>query len=206
MKILHIDSSVLGNHSVTRELGADLVRALQRRHAGSTVDYRDLAAAPLQHLSAETFAARMNPQAELSAEQRRDVEAGNQALDNFLAADTIVIGAPMYNFSIPSQLKAWIDRIVVAGKTFSYSAAGPEGLAKGKKTFVISARGGFYGADSAAAGLDFQEAYLRGVLGFIGVTDIEFIRAEGLNMGPEQRAQSLLAAHREIQPELPIAA
>src|SRR5471032_2718196 len=138
MKILHIDSSVLGNHSVTRELGADLVRALQRRHAGSTVDYRDLAAAPLQHLSAETFAARMNPQAELSAEQRRDVEAGNQALDNFLAADTIVIGAPMYNFSIPSQLKVWVDRSGVAWRAYSYYAPAPKGLAIAKKTFLIT--------------------------------------------------------------------
>jgi FMN-dependent NADH-azoreductase len=206
MKLLHIDSSVLGNHSATRELGADVVRALQQRHPGSSSVYRDLAATPLQHFSGGTLAARMNPQAELTAEQRRDVDAGDQALDEFLAADTVVIGAPMYNFSIPSQLKAWIDRIVVAGKSFRHSATGAEGLAKGKKVVVVSARGNFYGPGSPAAGLDFQEAYLRAVLGFIGVTDIEFIRAEGLHVSPEQRTQSMLDAHREIDKELPAAA
>jgi FMN-dependent NADH-azoreductase len=103
-------------------------------------------------------------------------------MDQFLASDVIVIGAPMYNFSIPSQLKAWIDRIAVAGKTFRYGPNGPEGLAKGKKVVIASARGGAYGDESPA---DFQEPYLRHVFGFLGISDIEFVRAEGVAHGPE---------------------
>ena len=131
------------------------------------------------------------------------VEAADaqRVMQDFLDADVIVIGAPMYNFSIPSQLKAWIDRIVVAGKTFRYGAGGPEGLAKGKKAVVIVSRGGIYSAEPAAA-LDFQESYLRGVLGFIGITDVEVIRAEGLAMGAEKRATVMAQAQRAIADEL----
>jgi FMN-dependent NADH-azoreductase len=136
----------------------------------------------------------------------RDIEAGERALDDFLAADVIVVGAPMYNFSIPSQLKAWIDRIAVAGKTFRYTEKGPEGLAKGKKVIVVSARGGIYSDGAPAAALDFQENYLRGVFGFVGIEDIEFVRAEGLNYGPAQREQAMTAALNSIAAELPLAA
>jgi FMN-dependent NADH-azoreductase len=202
MKLLHIDSSVLGANSASRKLSASVVNAWQQRHPDVSVVYRDVTAAPLAHFSAATLGARMNPDTQLSDEQRRDVEAGNRALEEFLAADLIVIGTPMYNFSVPSQLKAWIDRILVAGKTFQYSAKGIEGLAKGKKVIVVSARGGFYSAESPMASFDFQEAYLRKVFGFIGISEIEFVRAEGLNISPEQRGKSMKAAQTVIKEEL----
>jgi FMN-dependent NADH-azoreductase len=208
MKLLHIDSSILGTNSATRELGADVVNNWRQRHTTIEVQYVDLASEPLAHLTGEVFAARTAPTVEsLSAKLQGDLEADRRVTSDFLAADVVVIGAPMYNFSIPSQLKAWIDRIVVAGKTFRYTENGPQGLAKGKKVIVISARGGMYGAGSPAAALDFQENYLRGVFGFIGVTDIEFVRAEGLSYGPAQREQAIAAARSSIEArQLPRAA
>ena len=119
-------------------------------------------------------------------------------MEEFLAAEIVVVGAPMYNFSIPSQLKAWIDRLAVAGKTFRYTEKGPEGLAGGKKVIVASSRGGFYRPDTQAAFLDHQESYLRSVFGFFGITDVTFIRAEGVALGAEQRAKAIDAAKSEI--------
>lgn len=202
MKLLHIDSSVLGGYSATRELSGAVVKTWQQRHPDGSVVYHDLGSEPLAHFSADVLGARTNPDAQLTDEQRRDVDAGNLALDEFLASDVIVIGAPMYNFSIPSQLKAWIDRIVVAGKTFKYGATGVEGLAKGKKVIVVSARGGFYSGESPMASFDFQEEYLRKIFGFVGISDVEFVRAEGLSVSPEQRGKSLQSAHHTIQSEL----
>src|SRR5690242_11065449 len=163
MKLLHIDSSILGTHSATRELGAAVVESWRGRQPDIEVQYLDLAREPLGDLTGALIAARSSPPAVAGAELRSDIARSERALDDFLAADVIVVGAPMYNFSIPSQLKAWIDRIAVAGKTFRYTEKGPEGLAKGKKVIVISARGGMYGAGSPAAALDFQENYLRGI-------------------------------------------
>ena len=182
MKLLHIDSSALGAHSVSRDLSAAIVAVWKRREPGLKVRYRDLAAEPLPHWM---------PGADPADVAARD---GGNLLDEFLAADVVVIGAPMYNFGIPSQLKAWIDRIVIAGKTFRYGATSVEGLAGGRKIIIASARGGSYGADSGRADFDFQEAYLRHVFGFIGITDIEFVRAEGLNISPEQRDQAIKLA------------
>jgi FMN-dependent NADH-azoreductase len=199
MKLLHIDSSILGAHSATRELGTALVGSWRQRHPNIEVQYVDLAREPLGDLTGALIAARSASPVAASAELQLDIDRSERALANFLAADVIVVGAPMYNFSIPTQLKAWIDRIVVAGKTFRYTEKGPEGLATGKKVIVISARGGMYGAGSPAAALDFQENYLRGVFGFMGVTDVEFVRAEGLNFGPAQREQAMGAAHGAIQ-------
>jgi FMN-dependent NADH-azoreductase len=199
MKLLHIDSSILGTHSATRELGAALVASWRRRHPNIEVQHVDLAREPLGDLTGALVAARSAVPVAASAELQLDIERSERALADFLAADVIVVGAPMYNFSIPTQLKAWIDRIAVAGKTFRYTEKGPEGLAKGKKVIVISARGGMYGTGSPAAALDFQENYLRGVFGFLGVTDVEFVRAEGLNFGPAQREQAMGAAHGAIQ-------
>lgn len=198
MKLLQIDSSILGAHSATRELGAAQVQSWRQRHPQIEVQYMDLARKPLGDLTGELLAARSGPVAAPAAELQLDIERSERALDDFLVADVVVVGAPMYNFSIPSQLKAWIDRIAVAGKTFRYTEKGPEGLVKGKKVIIISARGGMYGAGSPAAALDFQENYLRGVFGFLGVTDIEFVRAEGLNFGPEQREQAMTAAQDAI--------
>lgn len=186
MNLLHIDSSALGVHSVSRELTRAIGDAWRRDHPQATTVYRDLAAQPLPHWTPVADAA--DPA----------VRGGGEVLDEFLAADVVVIGAPMYNFSVPSTLKAWIDRIAVAGKTFRYGANGAEGLAGAKRVIIASSRGGYYGADTPAAAADFQEAYLRQVFGFLGVTDLEFIRAEGVNIGPEQKAQALAAAHAAI--------
>ena len=123
---------------------------------------------------------------------------GNKVLEDFLAADVVVVGAPMYNFTISSQLKAWLDRVLVAGKTFRYTANGPEGLAGGKRVIVASSRGGFYGKDSAGAAMDFQEPYLRATFAFIGIGDVEFVRAEGLAVGDEHKSTALKSARDAI--------
>ena len=205
MNLLHIDSSILGQNSATRELGAAVVADWQRRNLGSTVQHLDLAREPLEHLSGELFSARAGATPPVSAALAADLARSERVLADFLAADVVVIGAPMYNFSIPSQLKAWIDRIAVAGKTFRYTDKGPEGLVKNKKIVVISSRGGVYSSGPAAS-FDHQESYLRSVFAFIGVTDVEFIRAEALNMGADKRAESMDAAHRTIEAPLPLAA
>ena len=143
MKLLHIDSSVLGPHSVSRQVSAAIVERLRKAKPGLEVSYRDLTLTPLAHLSGPHLAAGQGaaPGGLLQA----DIAAGQTALEEFLAADIIVLGAPMYNFTIPSQLKAWIDRILVAGKTFKYGAQGVEGLAGNKRVIVAISRGGFYG-------------------------------------------------------------
>jgi len=198
MNLLHIDSSILGLNSVSRTLSADIVAAEQDRIPDLTVTYRDLASSPVGHLSGAHLAAAQGAVPE-TLELQKDIDEGQAILAEFLAADIIVIGAPMYNFSVPSQLKAWIDRIAVAGKTFRYGANGVEGLAGKKKVIVASSRGGFYGPDTPAAALDHQESYLRGVFGFLGITDVTFIRAEGVGLGEEQRAKSMEAAKADIR-------
>jgi FMN-dependent NADH-azoreductase len=172
--ILHIDSSITGEASASRELSANIVAQLKSALWGEQIVYRDLAADPLPHLTLDQF-------------------ADTTVLDEFLAADTIVIGAPMYNFTLPTQLKAWIDRIVIAGRTFHYGPNGPEGLAKGKRVIVALTRGGFYNEGSPAAGLEYLERYLSGVFNFIGI-DPEFVAADGLAISPEQRAESISQA------------
>jgi FMN-dependent NADH-azoreductase len=196
MKLLHLDSSPLGQHSVTRELSAAVVAQWRHDHADVTVTYRDLASDPLSHWAPLPREALDS----LPAEARAEVERNEATMQEFLDSDVIVIGAPMYNFGVPSQLKAWIDRVAVAGRTFRYGANGAEGLVTGKKVIVASARGGMY-AGTAFQAADFQEAYLRQVLGFLGVSDIEFVRAEGIGFGPEQRAASIAAAKAGISRE-----
>ncbi|MDO1528687.1 NAD(P)H-dependent oxidoreductase [Fulvimonas sp. R45] len=186
MKLLHIDSSALGQHSVSRALSARIVDQLKDQHASLEVSHRDLAAQPLPH---------WQPVADASDPAAL---AGSEALEEFLAADIVVIGAPMYNFGIPSQLKTWIDRIAVAGKTFRYTADGPEGLAGGKRVIVASSRGGIYSPGSAGAAMDFQEPYLRAVFGFLGIPELEFVRAEGLNLNEEHKRKALASAHESI--------
>lgn len=192
MKVLHIDSSILGDNSASRVLSREIVSTLQAEHADAEVQYVDLAATALPHMSGRSLA-------QLDA----DESAQNaKVLSDFLAADVIVIGAPMYNFTIPTQLKAWIDRVVVAGKTFRYSAAGPEGLVTGKRVIVALSRGSVYPAGSPA---EFAESYLKHVFGFIGVK-VELIRAEGLAMSPEHREKGLSAALSAIRSPLAFAA
>ena len=200
MTVLHIDSSILGDGAASRELGAEIA-AREAALTGATLVRRDLAADPLPHLTGEDFLGRANEAADRTPGQTRDAAV----LDEFLAADTLVIGAPMYNFSVPSNLKAWIDRVSVAGKTFRYTEAGPEGLATGKKAIIVSTRGGAY-SEGPAAAMDHQESYLRTVLGFLGVTDVEFVRAEKLGFGPEVRAQSIADARAAIAADRRLAA
>ena len=192
MKLLHIDSSILGQGSVSRTLSAEIVAALRASHPGIEVTYRDLSADPLDHLTAAHLGALQG--APVDPALQWDVTDSKVALGDFLAADIVVVGAPMCNFGIPSQLKAWIDRIAVAGKTFRYSEHGPEGLCSGKKLIIASSRGGIFSAGSPAAAFDYQETYLRALFGFLGVTDITFVRAEGVAMGPEARAKAIEAA------------
>lgn len=180
MTILHIDSSITGEHSVSRVLTARIVEQLRAADPGATVVRRDLAAEPLGHLTLGTY-------------------ADTSVLDEFLAADTVVIGAPMYNFTLPSQLKAWLDRLAVKGATFRYTAEGkPEGLAGPKRVIVALSRGGFYGTEQGNADFEHLETYLRAFFGFIGITP-EFVAANGINLGPEQRAKSVQAALGEVE-------
>jgi len=198
MNLLHIDSSILGGNSVSRTLSANIVDAERYRYPALEVIYRDLASQPVGHLSGAHLAAAQGAAPE-TEELQKDLETGQAVLEEFLVADVVVIGAPMYNFSVPSQLKAWIDRIAVAGKTFRYTPNGAEGLAGNKKVIVASSRGGFYGADTPQASLDHQESYLRGVFAFLGISDVTFIRAEGIGLGPEQRTRSMEAANADIR-------
>jgi len=193
MKLLHLDSSILGGNSASRKLSAAIVEQLTQATPGLDIISRDLALQPLSHLSGEHLAAAQGAVPESPAIQK-DIAASQAALEEFLAADIVVIGAPMYNFGIPSQLKAWIDRIAVAGKTFRYTAAGPEGLAGNKRVIVAVSRGGLYSAGMPAAAFEHVESYLRGVFGFLGVTDLEIVVAEGLQIGPEQREKAMNGA------------
>jgi FMN-dependent NADH-azoreductase len=193
MKLLHLDSSILGGNSASRKLSAAIVDQFTGATPGLDIISRDLALQPLSHLSGEHLAAAQGAVPESPAIQK-DVAASQAALEEFLAADIVVIGAPMYNFGIPSQLKAWIDRIAVAGKTFRYTAKGPEGLAGNKRVIVAVSRGGLYSAGMPAAAFEHVESYLRGVFGFLGVTDLEIVVAEGLQIGPEQREKAMQGA------------
>jgi FMN-dependent NADH-azoreductase len=193
MKLLHVDASILGANSASRQLSTAIVNKLKNGAADLSVTYRDLAKDPLMHLSGEHLAAAQGAVPETATVQN-DLAASQAVLEEFLTADVIVIGTPMYNFTIPSQLKAWIDRVLVAGKTFRYGAQGAEGLAGNKRVIVAISRGGLYGANAPAAPLEHAESYLRGVLGFIGIKNPEFVIAEGLMIGPEQRQKAMDSA------------
>ena len=193
MKLLHIDSSILGEASASRQLSAVIVKALTGAMPGVEVVRRDLDADPIPHLDSRLLAA-VRPDIAANATADVAAEKGAAVVDEFLGADIVVIGAPMYNFTIASQLKAWLDRIIIAGKTFGYTEAGAKGLAGGKKVIIVSSRGGLYAPGMPQAANDFQETYLRAILGFIGIEDIEIVRAEGLAYGPEQREAAMRAA------------
>lgn len=195
MRLLHIDSSVLGKHSVSRQISEAVTNRLRGEIAGLEVTYRDLTETPLHHLSGSHMAARGGATVEDPA-TKHDISVSVQCLDEFLAADIVVIGAPMYNFTVPSQLKAWIDRILVAGKTFEYTAEGPKGLAGGKRIIIAMSRGGFYGPDTPSFAFEHLESYLRAVFGLVGITNPEFILAEGIAVGAEQREKAVEQALR----------
>lgn len=188
MKLLHIDSSPLNGNSVSRELTARVVAQWRAAHPHTKVEHLDLAKDAPSHLSIDSLGFRMGANAEgISDVQRRENELSEKLVSQFLAADVVVVGAPMYNFSVPSQLKAWIDRVAQAGRTFKYTEKGPVGLAAGKTVIVASSRGGVYSSNPALAGLDHQESYLKTVFGFFGITNVRFVRAEGVAMGDEAR-------------------
>ncbi|WP_102957574.1 FMN-dependent NADH-azoreductase [Mangrovicella endophytica] len=197
MKLLHIDSSILGENSVSRSLSKATVERLRSEIPDLEITYRDLVAEPLAHLTTRSIA-RLNAGMALDQAAQEDVALGDAVLEEFLAADIVVIGVALYNFSIASQLKAWIDRLAVAGKTFRYTEKGPEGLAGDKRVILTVARGGFYGAGSPFSAFEHAETYLRAVFGFFGVTAPEVIVAEGLNISAEQRTGSTNAALETI--------
>lgn len=188
MRILHIDSSSLGTASVTRLWSQATVDRLVDQNPGATVEHLDLAQTPLPHWTPELAA----------------TEQSQVVMEQFLRADAVVIGAPMYNFSIPSQLKAWVDRVAVAGKTFRYNAQGQqEGLAGDKQVWLVSGRGGQYGD---AHPMDFQENYLKTVMGFLGITRVQTVRAEGVAMGEQAKEQAFSKARNMLPDALLTAA
>ena len=191
MKLLHIDSSILSDNSVSRQLTHNIVADWVKTHPDTTVEYLDLAVQTPNHLSAESLGFRLPAGAALSEVQRQENAVSEALVSQFLAADVIVVGAPLYNFSIPSQLKAWIDRVAQVGRTFKYTENGPQGLAGGKVVIVASSRGGVYSTSEGGRAMEHQESYLQTVFGFFGITDVRFVRAEGIAMGEAAKAQAL---------------
>jgi FMN-dependent NADH-azoreductase len=195
MNILQIDSSVLGDNSVSRNLTASIVADLVAKNPGAKVTVRDLDQEAPAHLGNHLLPVLGGPKDGLNAEQQAELDRTEAFLAEFMAADVLVIGVPQYNFGIPSQLKAWIDRIAQAGRTFRYTANGPEGLATGKRTIVVSSRGG---VRQDANALDLHEITIDTVLRFLGITDISIVRAHGLAMGPDAREAGLSTARTQI--------
>jgi FMN-dependent NADH-azoreductase len=198
--LLHINSSVRSSGSVSRQLTAEFIQKWQAAHPEYKVVGRDLASQPVPHLTEQTIGAFFTPPENRSAEQAYAVTLSDQLVAEVMAADVIVIGAPMYNFSVSSALKAWIDHIARAGVTFKYTETGPVGLLGGKKVIVFTSRGGVY-SHGPAKSMDFHETYLRGVLGFVGLNDVTFVHTEGLSLG-EETATSALANSRGAMDEL----
>ncbi|MYM37535.1 FMN-dependent NADH-azoreductase [Duganella sp. FT50W] len=195
--ILHIDSSVRGSASLTRQLSGEFVAKLRAANPAAGVVTRDLASNPVPHLTEAMIGAFFTPADQRSAEQAATVQTSDTLVDELFAADTLVIGAPMYNFSISSGLKAWIDHIARAGRTFQYGANGPEGLVTGKKVVVVVASGGVY-SEGPAAAYDHVTTYLRAALGFLGMTDVTFVVAEGVAMGEAAVSNAQAKARAQI--------
>ena len=207
-KLLIIDSAATGDASVSRRLTGELAGGMQARDPSVEIVRRDIGSDPIPHLTAETVPAIRAGIVE--SEAAREALALSDALvDELRQADVIVIGAPMYNFGIPSTLKAWFDHVLRARVTFRYTEAGPEGLLKGKKAIVVESRAGLY-SEGPSAGMDSQEPHLRTLLSFIGLDDVTFVRAEKLAFGPEAAEASIAGAGEELrhiaEEELPLAA
>ena len=199
MKLLHVDSSILGSYSVSRQLTAEIVAEWRKSRPDTTVEYLDLALNAPSHFGADAIAIKGVAQPEPTQAQRAENALSEQLVSQFLAADVIVIGAPFYNFSIPTQLKAWIDRLAQPGRTFTYNESGPVGLATGKTVIVASTRGGAYSTSEGGQAMEHQESYLKVVFGFFGVTDVRIVRAEGLAMGDAPKAAALSAARADME-------
>ncbi len=199
MKLLHVDSSVLGANSVSRQLTAEIVAEWRRAHGETTVDYLDLAVDTPSHFDANALGIKVGVQAEPTEAQKRENAVSEKLVSQFLEADVIVVGAPLYNFSVPSQLKAWIDRLAQVGRTFKYTDKGAVGLAGGKTVIVASTRGGVYSTSEGGQAMEHQESYLKVVFGFFGITDVRFVRAEGVAMGDAPKAAAIESARADIR-------
>lgn len=199
MKLLHVDSSINGSASVSRGLTRQVVDKWVARHPDTQVEYLDLAVDTPPHFSADSMGFRRPPTGEVSEAEQKENALAEALVSQFLAADVIVVGAPLYNFSIPSQLKAWIDRLAQAGRTFRYTAQGPEGLATGKTVIAVLSRGGIYSTSDAGQAMEHQESYLKTIFGFFGITDVRVVRAEGTDMGEESRSNALNTAAQDIE-------
>ncbi len=200
MKVLHIDSSILGTNSVSRALTHQIVEQWRASHPSTVVDYLDLAQNAPSHLDAHSIGFRAPPQAAaLTPRQIEENAMSEKLVAQFLAADVVVIGAPLYNFTIPTQLRAWIDRIAQPGRTFGYTEKGPHGLAGGKTVIVASTRGGVYSTTEGGRAMEHQESYLQTVFGFLGITDVRFVRAEGVAMGDAAKTAALESAALEVR-------
>lgn len=194
-KLLIVTSSALGDASVSNRLVRELVDRIRERDPGLETVVRDLGSAPVPHLTPDTVSAiRGTPASEAG---RETLALSDALISEIEAADIVVIGSPMYNFGIASTLKAWFDHVLRAGVTFRYTEAGPEGLVRGKKAVVIETRAGFY-SDGPAAAMDSQEPHLRTMLGFIGIDDVTWVRAEKLAFGPDAASEAIDAAAREL--------
>lgn len=193
-RVLVIESSARQQGSVSRELTRQFIDNWQAAHPADQIQIRDLAVEPVPHLDATLLGGLMTPSEQQSEVEKAALARSNQLTDELLAADVLVLAAPMYNFAIPSTLKAWLDHVLRAGVTFKYTETGPQGLLTGKRAFVLTARGGIY----AGSGLDHQEPYLRQALAFIGIHDVQFIHAEGLNLGAEFSEKGLAQAKAKL--------
>ena len=193
-KLLQLKSSLFAHHSQSSQLSDKFVAGLKAKHPAAEITTRDLAADPVPHLDGATFQAFITKPEERNEDQQACVDFSDSLIDELKAADVLVIGLPMYNLGVPSTLKAYFDHVARAGETFRYTANGPQGLLENKKVYVLATRGGIY----AGTAFDTQSDYVRNFLGFIGITDVEFIYAEGLNMGEDSKAAALRAAHEAV--------
>ncbi|MBF7730606.1 FMN-dependent NADH-azoreductase [Pseudomonas sp. N040] len=193
-RILVIESSARQQGSVSRELTQQFIAQWQQAHPADQVQLRDLALEPVPHLDADLLGGWLKPAEQQSPAEQAALQRSNRLTEELLAADVLVLAAPMYNFAIPSTLKAWLDHVLRAGLTFKYTETGPQGLLTGKRAFVLTARGGIY----AGSTLDHQEPYLRQALGFIGIHQVQFVHAEGLNLGAEALEQGLARAREQL--------
>lgn len=197
--LLVIDSSPMTDSAVTRRLTRQFVALWQQRFADGDVIFRDLGANPPPHPDALTLAAFNKPEPARSAVECEAVRYSDRLVDELLLADHIVLGSPMYNFTVTSGLKAWIDLVGRAGRTFDYRPTGPVGLLRNKQVFVVTARGGFYAGDSPEAAMDFQESYLRAYFNFLGIDEVRFIHAEGQGIDGETAQAGEARAARHLQ-------
>ncbi|WP_339547278.1 FMN-dependent NADH-azoreductase [Pseudomonas sp. RA_35y_Pfl2_P32] len=193
-RVLIIESSARQQDSVSRQLTQTFIEQWQAAHPADAISVRDLASQPVPHLDANLLGGWMKPAPQRTDSEQASLERSNLLTDELLAADVLVLAAPMYNFAIPSTLKAWLDHVLRAGVTFKYTATGPQGLLSGKRAYVLTARGGIYAGSSS----DHQEPYLRQVMAFIGIHDVTFIHAEGMNLGGDFQAKGLDQANAKL--------